>query len=98
MLDIVNERFSLSVDLGKSNLTLAERDVIRLLLSGYSVAEISRLKKRAVKTISTQKQNAYKKLDIRNDVSLFSGLINRWGMEVKKYDAKEIYNNIKADA
>ncbi|HAZ3553715.1 TPA: helix-turn-helix transcriptional regulator [Escherichia coli] len=86
MLDIVNEHFSLSVDLGKSNLTLAERDVIRLLLSGYSVAEISRLKNRTVKTISTQKQNAYKKLDIRNDVSLFSGLINRWGMEVKKYD------------
>ncbi|RDP93657.1 helix-turn-helix transcriptional regulator [Escherichia coli] len=83
MLNIVSERFSLSVDLTKSNLTLAERDIIRLLLSGFSVTEISRLKNRKVKTISNQKQNAYKKLDIRNDVNLFSGLINQWGMEVK---------------
>ncbi len=46
MLNIVNERFSLQVDLTKSNLTLVEKDIIRLPLSGYLVAERSRLKNR----------------------------------------------------
>ncbi|CAD6104357.1 hypothetical protein [Escherichia coli] len=54
MLNIVNERFSLQVDLTKSNLTMVEKDIIRLPLSGYLVAERSRLKNRAVKMISPQ--------------------------------------------
>lgn len=82
MLDIKNEYFTLSVDLRKSALTPKEKEVVRLLLSGYDVMTICRMKQRSVKTVSTQKVSAYKKLGVRSDVSLFQVMMKQWGMKV----------------
>lgn len=81
MLDIKNEYFTLSLDLRRSTLTTKEKEVISLLLAGHDVTSIGRLKKRSVKTVSAQKRSAYKKLGVKSDISLFPGLIKRWGMQ-----------------
>jgi two-component system capsular synthesis response regulator RcsB len=54
-------------------LSLSPREmvVLRLLLSGQSVTEISQRLCRSIKTISTQKQTAYRKLNIQSDAELF---------------------------
>ena len=54
MLDIKNEYFTLSVDLSDCTLTPKEKEVIRLLLAGYDVMAIGRMKQRSVKTVSSQ--------------------------------------------
>ncbi|HAX9857843.1 TPA: hypothetical protein U0S22_004837 [Escherichia coli] len=85
MLDIKNDYFTLSVDLSASTLTPKEKDVIRLLLTGHDVTMVSRLKQRSVKTVSTQKQSAYKKLGVKCDVALYPVLIKRWGMRISSH-------------
>lgn len=54
-------------------LSLSPREmvVIRLLLAGQSVSEISERLNRSIKTVSTQKQTAFRKLDIQSDAELF---------------------------
>ncbi|TDR79796.1 response regulator transcription factor [Paludibacterium purpuratum] len=54
-------------------LSLSPREmvVVRLLLAGQSVSEISTRLNRSIKTISTQKQTAYRKLNIQSDAELF---------------------------
>ncbi|KEL36204.1 bacterial regulatory s, luxR family protein [Escherichia coli 5-172-05_S4_C1] len=81
MLDIKNEYFTLSVDLSDCTLTPKEKEVIRLLLAGYDVMAIGRMKQRSVKTVSSQKLSAYKKLGVRGDITLFPDLIQRRGMQ-----------------
>lgn len=82
MLDIKNEYFTLSVDLSGCMLTPKEKEVIRLLLAGHDVMTIGRLKQRSVKTVSSQKLSAYKKLGVKGDITLFPDLIKLWGMQV----------------
>lgn len=88
MLDLQNEHFRLQVDLSGSRLTAKEKDVIGLLLAGHSVKAISIMRNRSLKTVSSQKQNAYKKLGVRNDIGLFPWLLKGWGMQVS-YRSKE---------
>jgi len=45
--------------------------VLRLLLVGQSVTEIAQRLNRSIKTVSTQKQTAYRKLNIQSDAELF---------------------------
>ncbi|MBV8049059.1 MAG: response regulator transcription factor [Paludibacterium sp.] len=54
-------------------LSLSPREmvVVRLLLAGQSVSEISARLNRSIKTVSTQKQTAYRKLNIQSDAELF---------------------------
>nr|MDN1066906.1 hypothetical protein [Escherichia coli] len=61
-----------------------EKDVIGLLLAGHSVKAISIMRNRSLKTVSSQKQSAYKKLGVRSDIGLLKG----WGMQVS-YRSKE---------
>ncbi|HCN9213592.1 TPA: helix-turn-helix transcriptional regulator, partial [Escherichia coli] len=68
MLALQNEHFRLQVDLSGSRLTAKEKDVIGLLLAGHGVKAISIMRNRSLKTVSSQKQNAYKKLGVRNDI------------------------------
>ena len=84
MLDLQNEHFRLQVDLSGSRLTAKEKDVIGLLLAGHSVKAISIMRNRSLKTVSSQKQSAYKKLGVRSDIGLLKG----WGMQVS-YRSKE---------
>ncbi len=48
-----------------------EREVLRCCLEGMSVSEISRKFMRSMKTISGQKQSAFRKLGVRSDAELF---------------------------
>jgi two-component system capsular synthesis response regulator RcsB len=54
-------------------LSLSPREmvVVRLLLAGQSVSEISARLNRSIKTVSTQKQTAFRKLNIQSDAELF---------------------------
>lgn len=52
-------------------LTPCEKSVIEYLFKGMSVTEISQFMKKSIKTISTQKQAALKKLGIKNTSNIF---------------------------
>jgi len=52
-------------------LSFREREVLRCFLAGMSVTQIALKFERSIKTISTQKQAAYKKLGVRNDNEIF---------------------------
>jgi two-component system capsular synthesis response regulator RcsB len=54
-----------------SALTPREIEVLRCCLQGLSLTEVAAKFVRSVKTVSTQKQSAYRKLGIRNDNELF---------------------------
>lgn len=55
-------------------LSLREREVLRLCISGLTVTSIAELSNRSPKTVSTQKQAAYRKLGLKNDMDLFKKL------------------------
>ncbi|KEZ06633.1 LuxR family transcriptional regulator [Burkholderia sp. MSh2] len=59
----------LSTDLG---LSPREHEVLRCYLAGLSVSDIALKFSRSRKTISAQKQSAFRKLGIRNDAELFA--------------------------
>lgn len=54
-----------------ASLTHREREVLRCCLDGLSVTAIGRKFSRSIKTISAQKQSAYRKLGLRSDNELF---------------------------
>lgn len=54
-----------------ANLSPREREVIRCFLNGMTVGEIARKFDRSIKTISTQKFTAYRKLGVSSDNGLF---------------------------
>lgn len=54
-----------------STLTVREHEVLRCCLDGHSVTEIADKFSRSVKTISAQKQSAFRKLGLRNNNELF---------------------------
>ena len=54
-----------------NNLTLREREVLRCCLAGMSVTQVAEKFSRSIKTISTQKQSAYRKLGLSSDNELF---------------------------
>lgn len=56
---------------GYYDLSPREREVLRCCLDGMTVTQIANKFARSVKTISGQKQSAFKKLGIRNDSELF---------------------------
>jgi DNA-binding NarL/FixJ family response regulator len=57
--------------LGNSDLSPREREVLRCCLEGMSVTQIAEKFARSVKTISGQKQSAFRKLGVRSDNELF---------------------------
>lgn len=52
-------------------LTVREHEVLRCCLEGMSVTKIAEKFSRSIKTISTQKQSAFKKLGVRSDNELY---------------------------
>lgn len=65
--------------LSLSSLSLREREVLRLCISGLTVTSIAELSCRSLKTVSTQKQSAYRKLGLKNDMDLFRKLAQYGG-------------------
>lgn len=62
------------------NLSVREREVLRLCIDGLTVTCIAARFGRSSKTVSTQKQAAYRKLGLRSDMDLFRRLA-RYGIE-----------------
>ncbi|MBV6694022.1 response regulator [Serratia quinivorans] len=54
----------------ESRLTPREAEIVRMFTSGMTVTDISVKTNRSLKTISTQKKNAMKKLGAKNDIDL----------------------------
>ncbi len=63
--------FSKGVLAKHGELSPREREVLRCCLDGMTVSQIANKFARSVKTISGQKQSAFRKLGIRNDSELF---------------------------
>ncbi|CAJ0813729.1 response regulator transcription factor [Ralstonia flaminis] len=61
----------LSALVDRPELSPREREVLRCCLDGMSVSDIAEKFARSIKTISSQKQSAYRKLGIRTDTELF---------------------------
>lgn len=61
----------LSALVDRPQLSPREREVLRCCLDGMSVSDIAEKFARSIKTISSQKQSAYRKLGIRSDTELF---------------------------
>lgn len=72
------------IDEAKSILTIKEIEVLTYILQGLSVSEISKLRWRSIKTISTQKRSAYEKLDIKADALLIKELLERNLVKIHK--------------
>jgi two-component system capsular synthesis response regulator RcsB len=60
-------------DFDEAFLRLSPREmvVVRLLISGQGVSEIANRLNRSIKTVSTQKQTAFRKLGVQSDAELF---------------------------
>ncbi|WP_439892487.1 response regulator [Ralstonia sp. 25C] len=67
----VTDAAQLSALVDRPELSPREREVLRCCLDGMSVTEIAEKFARSIKTISSQKQSAYRKLGIRTDTELF---------------------------
>ncbi|WP_426395677.1 response regulator [Ralstonia sp. R-29] len=61
----------LSALVDRPELSPREREVLRCCLDGMSVTDIAEKFARSIKTISSQKRSAYRKLGIENDIELF---------------------------
>jgi DNA-binding NarL/FixJ family response regulator len=58
-------------DMDALALSRSEREVLRLCLAGMSVTEIAHHRHRSIKTVSTQKHTAFRKLGLRTDGELY---------------------------
>ncbi|WP_312238197.1 response regulator transcription factor [Stenotrophomonas sp.] len=59
-------------ELEEAALSRSEREVLRLCLTGMTVSEIALRRHRSIKTVSTQKQAAFRKLGLRTDGDLYT--------------------------
>ncbi len=59
-----------------------EFKIITLLLKGYNNRQIADICSRSVKTISTQKRSAFKRMAIKNDATLLSTLLLRGNVTI----------------
>lgn len=58
--------------LGRAQLSRNEREVLDLVLQGWTVSEIALSRHRSIKTVSTQKISALRKLGLRNDAEVYA--------------------------
>lgn len=63
----------------------AEICVVHLLLKGYNQKQIATMRFRSIKTISSQKTSAFKKLGIRREISLLSVLLQKGLIKIPDY-------------
>lgn len=67
----------------KFNLTLSEKKVIYYIAAGLSVKSCSNLLDRNIKTISTQKRSAYRKMAITTDVELIHLMLTEFSISIE---------------
>ncbi|EAY0429222.1 spore gernimation protein GerE [Salmonella enterica] len=66
----------------KFNLTQCEKKVIYYIAAGLTVKSCSTLLDRNIKTVSTQKRSAYRKMAITTDVELIHLMLNEFSIEI----------------
>lgn len=67
----------------KFNLTLSEKKVIYYIAAGLSVKSCSNLLDRNIKTISTQKRSAYRKMANTTDVELIHLMLTEFSISLE---------------
>lgn len=67
----------------KFNLTLSEKKVIYYIAAGLLVKSCSNLLDRNIKTISTQKRSAYRKMAITTDVELIHLMLTEFSISLE---------------
>lgn len=68
MKKTTNLSYALSICATEHKLSTTELKIISFIANGVSLTEISRIMQRSIKTLSTQKRNAYVKLGVQSDV------------------------------
>lgn len=66
-------------EFGKEELTPREREIVQLVLRGYSTMEIARLNRISEDTVKVHRRNIYEKLQISSLSQLFSRVLNDLG-------------------
>ncbi|MVV97814.1 LuxR C-terminal-related transcriptional regulator [Escherichia coli] len=77
-------------------LTSTELSLLQMLLLGGNVSKIAQCRCRSIKTVSYQKLQIYRKLGIRNDLTLWPDLLLRYRavlLETKNPRAPRVDNN-----
>ncbi|AHG19648.1 hypothetical protein Z042_08465 [Chania multitudinisentens RB-25] len=64
----VMKKFLLSDNTGIHKLSMAEQKVIVAVAHGKTLTELAVKRNLSIRTLSTQKRNAYKKINIKSDV------------------------------
>lgn len=67
----------------KFNLTPCEKKVIYYIAAGLTVKSCSTLLDRNIKTVSTQKRSAYRKMAITTDVELIHLMLNEFSISIE---------------
>ncbi|ECP3143821.1 spore gernimation protein GerE, partial [Salmonella enterica] len=67
----------------KFNLTQCEKKVIYYIAAGLTVKSCSTLLDRNIKTVSTQKRSAYRKMAITTDVELIHLMLNEFSISIE---------------
>ncbi|WP_141109898.1 EAL domain-containing protein [Escherichia albertii] len=93
-ISVFISRFNAHVELSLPvKLTEKETILLRMLMHGMDVSQISQLRYRSAKTISHQKKSLYTKLGIENDISFWRDIILKYApsieIENKTYDIIE---------
>ncbi len=72
-LSVFLEEFGATVNLTLPGMVLPEKErlLLKLLMEGMSVTEISQYRNRSAKTISHQKKQLYEKLGIQSDITFW---------------------------
>ncbi|EDP9265895.1 spore gernimation protein GerE [Salmonella enterica subsp. houtenae] len=65
------------------NLTQCEKKVIYYIAAGLTVKSCSTLLDRNIKTVSTQKRSAYRKMAITTDVELIHLMLNEFSISIE---------------
>lgn len=66
--------------LPNTNLTFAERRVLRLLSKGWQLSQIATLLEKSYKTISAQKSSALRRLALNTEAELYAWMLSEHGM------------------
>lgn len=80
--DDISRKQAVRVPLRRSNLTLREREVMKLLAEGHTVKKAATVLGIGVKTVETHKFNLMRKLDIHNKAQLVTAAIQKKILDV----------------
>ncbi|EPO9567882.1 helix-turn-helix domain-containing protein [Escherichia coli] len=81
-INLVEYNAILDIELPYS-LSETEELLLHKLLQGYSMSDISKQRNRSIKTISCQKIKLYKKLGVKNDLTLWRDVFFKFKLRLQ---------------